>query len=902
MVPTALKLPEPVRSISDCSAETIGACAPWLLGLAWLLLTASPLVAAGKQQLMVQPSALKLTGQDPQHGLLVTLVEADGRQRDVTSQARFKSRSPALFDVDAEGQCKAKVAGSGAVEVSFSGLSAQVAVAVEGQIGKASPSFQEDVVPLLTRAGCNMGACHGKLAGQNGFKLSLRGFAPEEDFDRLAREGRGRRVNFAQPDDSLLLQKAMGRVPHEGGARFAPDSRAHQLLRDWMHAAAPGPKQDEPRLSRLEILPGNRLLRPGDQQRLLVRAHYPDGRVRDVTWLAQIFSNDESIVTVTPEGVATARREGEASVRVHFQDQVAVILFSIPFTNRVPAEQFTARNNAVDDAVFKKLAELRIPPAGLCDDATFCRRVHLDLTGALPSADVAAKFARDADPAKRDRLIEELLRSPRFTDYWTLQLADLLQNRKERDHDVRGAKGVRAFHGWLREQIAANRPWDHIARAVLTAKGTTGEAPPVGYYVYVVGEKRQTEQSEVVDSVAQAFLGTRIGCARCHNHPLERYTQDDFYHFAAFFSRLSLNRVSPEDGYTRLDVATNAEQELLKQIKQAEERVAKAKGEATQAGLEAKEAEKRGRELKNQEKRVDELQQQLAKARSRPAQVMQPRTRQMMAARPLDRRELNAPAATDPREVLADWMTAPTNDYFSGAMVNRVWKHFLGVGLVEPVDDLRDSNPPSNPELWALLKREFVRGGFDLRQLMRLIVSSRAYQLDSQTQPGNAQDQRFYSHYYARRLPAEVFLDALGDATGVPESFPGYPVGLRAVQLPEPTVNSYFLGLFGRSERITACACERDGEVTLPQLLHLSNGEEITSKIKAASGTLAELLKDSDDRRVLEELYLRAFSRLPTAAERESVSRLRSAGETREAFFADLFWALLNTKEFAFNH
>jgi hypothetical protein len=247
-------------------------------------------------------------------------------------------------------------------------------------------------------------------------------------------------------------------------------------------------------------------------------------------------------------------------------------------------------------------------------------------------------------------------------------------------------------------------------------------------------------------------------------------------------------------------------------------------------------------------------------------------------------------------------MTAPSNDYFSGSMVNRVWKHFMGAGLVEPVDDLRDSNPPSNPELWVLLKREFVRGGFDLRQLMRLIVSSRAYQLDSQTQPGNAQDQRFYSHYYARRLPAEVFLDALGDATGVPESFPGYPVGLRAVQLPEPTVNSYFLGLFGRSERITACACERDGEVTLPQLLHLSNGEEVTAKIKAATGALTELLKDSDDRRVLEELYLRAFARLPTAAERESVTRLRSAGEAREAFFADLFWALLNTKEFAFNH
>lgn len=318
MVHPPLKVPESALSVWDSAAQRVRASALWFLGLAWLLLTASPLVAAGKAQLVVQPGALELTGSDRQHGLLVTLVEPDGRQRDVTAQARFKSRSPALLEVDAEGQCRAKAAGNAVVEVAYSGLAAQVAVTVAAPGGHVSPSFHEDVVPLLTRAGCNMGACHGKLAGQKGFKLSLRGFAPEEDFDRLAREGRGRRVNFAQPDDSLLLQKSLSRVPHEGGARFAPESRAHRLLRDWMQAGAPGQKPDESRVSRLEILPGNRLLRPGEAQRLLVRAHYSDGRVRDVTWLAQIFSNDESVVTVTPEGVATARREGEASVRVHF--------------------------------------------------------------------------------------------------------------------------------------------------------------------------------------------------------------------------------------------------------------------------------------------------------------------------------------------------------------------------------------------------------------------------------------------------------------------------------------------------------------------------------------------------------------------------------------------------------
>ncbi|MFM8469582.1 MAG: DUF1549 domain-containing protein, partial [Limisphaerales bacterium] len=404
----------------------------------------------------------------------------------------------------------------------------------------AAPSFREDIIPLLTRAGCNQGACHGKLAGQNGFKLSLRGFAPEEDFDRLAREGRGRRLNFAQPDASLLLTKSLNTEAHEGGARFAIGSREHTLLRDWILAGAPGPLTNEARVASLLVFAAKAALKPGESAPLTARATYADGRERDVTWLAQFFSNDESTVKVTPEGVATAVRAGETSVRVHFQGLVEVVSFTTPFDNKVKPADFAARNNAVDDAVFKKLQALRLPPASLCDAATFCRRVHLDLTGTLPGAEVAAAFAKDTSPDKRNRLVDELIGSPRFVDYWTLQLGDLLQNRKERDHDVRGAKGVRAFHAWLRAQVAANRPWDALARDVLTARGSVAETPAVGYFIYNVGEKRQSEQSDLPDSVAQAFLGTRIGCARCHNHPLERYTQDDFYHFAAFFARVSL--------------------------------------------------------------------------------------------------------------------------------------------------------------------------------------------------------------------------------------------------------------------------------------------------------------------------------------------------------------------------
>lgn len=779
-------------------------------------------------------------------------------------------------------------------------LAALLTLALSAQA--ATPSFREDVIPLLTRAGCNMGACHGKLAGQNGFKLSLRGFAPDEDFDHLTRESRGRRVNFTQPDASLILTKALATEPHEGGARFAPGSPGHQLLRDWILAGAPGPKTNEARVAKLTLSPVTRPLKPGDKLPLTARATYTDGRERDVTWLAQFFSNDESTVKVTPEGVATALRAGEASVRVHFQGLVEVVSFTMPYDNKVNTADYTARNNAIDDAIFKKLQALRLPPAPLGDDATYCRRVHLDLTGTLPTAEVAAAFAKDTAPDKRAKLADQLIGSPRFVDYWTLQLADLLQNRKERDHDVRGAKGVRALQSWLRAQVAANRPWDALARDVLTAHGSAAETPAVGYFIYNVGEKRQPEQSDLPDSVAQAFLGTRIGCARCHNHPLERYTQDDFYHFAAFFARVSLDRKEPVDGFTALQLGTQNELQLAKQLTQAEEKVVKAKEAAAAPNLDLKEAEKRAKEVVAAEKRVTELAQQIKSARAKPPSVQQPRTRQMMAAQPLDRRALAMPEGADPREAFTDWLTAPENPFFASAMVNRVWRHFMGVGLVEPVDDLRDSNPPSNPELWALLKREFA-SGYDLRKLMRLIVTSRTYQLSADTTKANAADQRFHSHFYARRLPAEVLLDAVGDATGVPESFPGYPVGLRAVQLPDPTVNSYFLTLFGRSDRVTACACERSGDVTLPQLLHLNNGEDLVKKIKSPDARLAKWLKEfPDDVKLTEQLYLTTLGRKPTAAEREAVSRQQSAADPREAFFADLFWALMNTKEFAFNH
>ena len=852
-------------------------------------------------RLLVQPASLALTDPRDAHGLLVTAVRADGSVLDVTERAQFSSSQPEKIAVAADGICRAVAAGSAEIVASFGGLKA-VAVVTSGPRDGARPvpSFRQEIVPLLTRAGCNAGGCHGKLAGQNGFKLSLRGFAPEWDHEAVARESRGRRIDSAAPDASLLLLKALARMPHEGGERFAPESRYHHALADWIGAGAPGPSATESDAASLEVLPGNRTLRVGDRQRLLVRAHYADGQVRDVTWLAQFYSNDEAVARVTPEGVIEGRRVGETAIRVHFQGQVQVVVMTLPFENQVAPTAFAKRNNAVDQHVFEKLATLHIPPSPLGDDATFLRRASLDTIGTLPTPAEVRAFVADARPDKRARLVEALLERPEFVDFWTLQLSDLLQNRKERDHDVRGAKGVRSFHTWLRAQVAANRPWHELARDLLTASGDAVTHPQIGYFITTIGEKRSVE-SEVTDSVAQAFLGTRIGCARCHNHPLERYTQDDFYHFAAFFSRVSLKRESPVTGRTVLNTTSKEEEQQRERVAKQEQALAAA--ETAAAGQSGKDAERAQKKIAEEKKKLEEARQQLERQRVASTSVTQPRTKKMMAPQPLDRAVMDLPPGVDPRTRLMDWMADPANEYFSGSMVNRLWKHFLGVGLVEPVDDLRASNPPSNPALWRELNREFVTHGYDLKHVMRLILNSRTYQLSSETLPGNETDRRFYSHYFARRLPAEVLLDAISQATGVPDAFTGYPLGLRAIQLPDPGVGSYFLGLFGRSDRVTACACERSGDVTLPQLLHLQNGEEILKKLAAADGQLAALLKASaDERQLIENVYLVTVSRLPTSAEAAAVSRAFAAGGAREEAGRDLFWALLNAKDFSFNH
>ena len=778
---------------------------------------------------------------------------------------------------------------------------------LRGASAAEPPSFVNDVEPVLTRFGCNSGGCHGKLAGQNGFRLSLRGYAPEADHVALATEEYGRRIGGLDPAQSLLLLKATGGLPHGGGRLFAGDSAAARTLCDWIAAGAPGPVADERRVVAVSVSPKEIVLAPGEVRQLVVTATWSDGAEKEVTALTRFHSNDAAYATVSTEGVVRGEQYGEVAVVVSYAGLVDTVVISSPFPQEVAVERFAARRNLVDDHVMEKLRALHIPPADDCDDATFLRRLMLDLVGTLPDPEEVRAFLADTSPDKRALLVERLLERPEFTDFWTLQLSDLLQNRKERDHDVRGVKGVRSFHAWLRGQVAANRPWNALVRDVLTARDA---APAVGWWIVTVGEKQAVE-SEAADSAAQAFLGVRIGCARCHNHPLEKYTQDDYYHFTAFFSRVALDRRPPAEGATLLLVGSRQQRDLQRQKGGAEQELAKLLAPTGDGGQPADPIQ-----IEAKQKQITQLGEEIERARIAPVTATQPRTGRQLPPQGLDRRAAEIAGGADPRERLAEWIISPDNPAFAAAIVNRLWKHFFAVGLVEPVDDLRATNPPSNAPLLEALTGEFVRSGHDLRHVMRLLVNSRTYQLTSDTTAANANDRRFHSHYYPRRLPAEVLADAIAKATAVPDAFAGAPEGTRAIQLPGPQADSYFLSTFGRSDRVTACACERSGDVTLPQLLHLQNSDTILGKIRSDVGTLARLLTataaDPADPAagpaagpaadpLVEGLFLATVSRLPQPAERAAVDAALSGADRGEGA-CDLLWALLNAKEFTFNH
>lgn len=689
--------------------------------------------------------------------------------------------------------------------------------------------FPTRVLPILTKAGCNAGACHGAATGQGAFRLSLLGYDPESDHQTITREFSGRRIDLSSPRDSLLLRKATRDVRHKGGMRIEDDSADHRTLADWIAAGAAYTSLGVPpdlRVTGVEVHPADALLAgPGKSARLKVTATLSDGTREDVTAHALYSSNDDATAEVAPDGLVTVRRRGATSVMVRYGGQVAAVRVASPLRDQeLDPAAFAgalAPRNFIDEKVWAELRRLRVPPSPPCDDAEFFRRASLDLTGRLPSPQRVRQFLKESSTQeKRDRVIGELLAGDAFADLWTLRLADLLLIDSKR----LGEAPTRVYHTWLRQEVARNTPFDKLARDLLTAEGDASRVGPANLH-------RLTEDPrDMGEFVSGAFLGVQIACARCHAHPFAAWTQDDYYGFAAFFARTQREGV-------RVFIADRGE-------------------------------------------------------------VQHPKTGKDVAPRVL----AGAPAAPDGdrRAALAAWVTAPRNPHFARAAVNRVWRHLVGRGIVEPVDDLRVTNPPANPALLDALAADFVAGGYDLRRLIRTIVESRTYQLSSRSTPDNRLDDRLFSRAYPKPLPAQVLADAVAQVTGVPDDYPGHPPGTRAVQLPDARTASYTLDVLGRCPRDGNCAAQPRGG-GLSQALHLINGPAINSKLRG--GVIDSLLHgDLTDAEIVEELYLRTLSRFPDEREQAyCVKAFASANDTRQAA-EDLLWALLNSREFVYNH
>lgn len=712
-----------------------------------------------------------------------------------------------------------------------------------------APSFRHQVIPVLTKAGCNSGACHGALAGKGGLKLSLRGYDPEADHFVLTRQAGGRRIDTQVAEKSLMVLKPLRKVAHGGGKRFEDDSSDLQILIDWIRAGAPGPRPDDAVLTRLEVEPRAAVIAPKGSLAIKVRAIYSDGRVADVTHWAKFSSSEDLVAQVDDEGQITGTGYGQAAINVVFGSQVATVTITSPFPNNFAAEVYDAspKQNFIDEYVIKKLKELRIPPSDQCTDREFIRRAFLDAAGILPTPEEVQQFLRDPSPTKRARLVESLLNRPEFVDYWTYKWSDLLLVSSRRIQPA----AMWAYYRFIRAAVSENRPWDRFARDILTASGSTLEQGAANYFVL------HKDIAELTEATSVTFMGVSLTCCRCHNHPLEKWTQDQYWSMANLFARVTL-----------------------------------------------KNGERNGEIIVQEQPTGD---------------VPHPRRDKPMPPAPLDAPPLTRPISR--REYFVQWLTTPENPYFARAIVNRVWRNFMGRGLVESEDDLRETNPPSNRELLDALVQDFVARGFDVKHLIRTIMNSAAYQRSSVPLPANQADDRFYSRYLVRRLAAEVILDAYSTVTGVPTPFDqvytgveggtaptgNYPKGLRALQLPDTQVASHFLNTFGRPERLAVCSCERQQEATVGQALHLNNGQTLNDKLRDPQSRVSEWLKEN----IAEDEFIRrvfelALCREPTREEKERfLGILKEAGtdpSARREAMEDVVWAILTSREFLFNH
>jgi len=816
-------------------------------------------IASASGTLRFEHGRVALHGRDARHQLLLSSGGESGPILDRTREARFECEPPGIVAIDPQGLLAPIQSGRTVIKASLPDGSGTATIEVDVEVGAndAQVNFPNQIVPIFTKFGCNGGGCHGKIAGQNGFRLSLLGFEPREDYEHLVRESRGRRLFPAAPDSSLLLQKSIGSVPHGGGQRMELDSHEYRVLRRWIAQAMPYGNETDRKVTSITVTPSVRQMVRNSEQQLAVTATYSDGATEDITRTAQYESNNLDMADVTQGGLVKVRDlAGEVSIMARYQGQVTVFRASIPLGTAVT--EFPIARGAIDQAVFAKLQSLGIPSSPLCDDATFLRRVTLDIAGRLPTLSEVEAFRQEAaasdhpDPAaamqlRREALVDRLLDSGEYADHFASKWSAILRNKHVNEETRYGAY---AFHDWIRQSIFENKPIDRFVRELLTATGDVESNPAVVWF-------RQVNNTESrIEDAAQLFLGQRLQCARCHHHPYEKWGQGDYYQMAAFFSTVE-----------RKDGTAASEPRFV--------------------------------------------------PRAAKASASNPKSGQAVPPAGLDGPPLHLSQDDDPRTALADWMTAPANPFFARSIANRYWKHFLGRGLVEPEDDMRVTNPPSNPELLDTLAQHLVQSSFDARSLIRAICTSSTYQLASAANELNLSDTNCYSRFYPKRLTAEVLLDAVDDISGTRTPFDRMPAGTRAVQLPDTSFASYFLTVFGRPDSSTACECERMTSATLAQSLHLINSKEMQSKLGAdgsyaaqwssavpSDGALspAEHLRSTAPARI-RELYVRALSREPTPSEATVALEylLQKSNHVREAY-EDLIWGVVNSKEFLFNH
>jgi hypothetical protein len=790
---------------------------------------------AALKTLTVFPSEVRLTGPRDQQRLVVLGEYADGRQWDLSREATFTSAADKVARVDA-GVVRPVGDGQTAIEIQAGGQKASVPVRVESATAEVPVSFVREVVPILTKAGCNMGACHGAQHGRGGFKLSLLGFDPAFDYTQIVQSAEGRRVVVSDPERSILLAKPALVMEHAGGERFKVGSPFYTLLKTWLEDGAPEPTAREAHVTGLQVFPAKRVLVPGEQQQLMVRAVWSDGRAEDVTATAQYDTLNDGIAAVTPAGLVTAKARGETHIMVRFAGQATVAQVTLPYDPALASRAGESpRFNFIDDKLIAKWKDLGLTPSPLCSDEDFFRRIHLDTIGTLPTPAEVKAFLADKDPDKRKKAIDRVLDRPEFVDFWAYKWGDLLRISR----DELNEKGMWSFHNWVRAALRDNKPVDEFVRDIITAEGSTFTEGPANFF------RVSNNPLDWSENATQLFLGVRLMCAKCHHHPFEKWSQDDYYGMAAFFVRLGTKNSQEFGIFGR---------ETIVYLRPT--------GEQTH-----------------------------------------PRKGGVVKPHPLDGPDMDDPF--DRRRKLAEWMTAKDNLLFSRNMVNRFWGYYMGRGLVEPLDDMRATNPPSNPELLDALAKDFAEHKFDLKHLLRTIMNARAYQLSSAITPGNEADVAnvHYARYAVKRLTAEQIADAIDFATGTREKYQGLPLGTRAIQLPDTKVRSYLLDVLGRPARKITCECERTVQPNISATLHLMNGSVLNQKIAAPAGRVDLLFrKKTPLPEIIEELYLVTLSRPPKPDEieraRNGIAKAPSPIEGAQ----DLLWALLNSREFLFNH